>query len=107
MLTRNLAAMIEAGLVTALGIMFILFRLNIRRIAGYALIVDITLTLGLVWIFQGTYAGMMTGLFAGCVISVMLTMIKRSVGYDRMAFIRVKGELFPRLIWKHYKGVMK
>ena len=97
--------MIEAGLVTAIGFMFLMFRLNIRRVAGYALIVDLLLTFGFMWLFQGTYAGMMTGLFAGCVISIALTLVKRTIGYERAAFIRVKGELFPRLIWKSYKGV--
>lgn len=94
--------MVEAGLVTALGFIFILMRLNLRRVAGYAIIFDLAITLGLMWIFKGTYAGMMTGIFAGCVISAFLTLVRMTIGFERLELIRANGELSPRWRWVYH-----
>ena len=61
--------MLEAGLLTAIGIIWILSRLNLRRVAGYALFWDVGLTALLTWLFVGTYAGMVTGMLAGVIVS--------------------------------------
>lgn len=96
--------MIEAGLISAIGLFFILCRFNMRRICGYATIVDVVATAGFCWIFIGTYAGMMTGIFAGVLISLTLNVIRTLYGYDRARLIRRSGDLMPSVVWQHTRG---
>ena len=96
--------MIEAGLISALGAFFILLRFNIRRVAGYATLIDIAVTALFVFMFIGTYAGMMTGIFAGVIVSAMLNAIRFAVGYERASFRRMKGHIFPSVVWVRVPG---
>lgn len=96
--------MIEAGLISALGFIIVLARFNLRRVAGYALLFDVLITSALVWMFLGTYAGMMTGLFAGVIVSLFLTSVQKTVGYERAKLIRRSGNIFPSVVWVRTKG---
>lgn len=96
--------MIEAGLISAIGLFFILCRFNLRRICGYATLVDVLATTGFCWIFIGTYAGMMTGIFAGVLVSLALNVMRKVYGYDRARLIRRSGDLMPSLVWVHTRG---
>lgn len=96
--------MIEAGLISALGLFIVLFRFNIRRICGYATLVDIVATAAFVFMFIGTYAGMMTGLFAGVLVSLTLNALRKLYGYDRARLIRRSGSLLPSVVWVHTPG---
>lgn len=95
--------MVEAGLVSALGIILLLLRFNIKRIAGYGAFWDVAISGTLVFMFVGTYAGMMTGLFAGVIVSAFLHLIKQTVGAERIVLKRRKGELMPRPYWEETK----
>jgi len=95
--------MLEAGLLTAIGVIWILCRMNLRRVAGYALPVDVLITGVLTWLFIGTYAGMVTGMFAGVIVSVFLTGVKKTVGAERLKLVRNTDEAIPRLRWKDIK----
>ena len=92
--------MLEAGLLTAIGIIWILSRMNLKRIAGYIMFWDIALTTGLAFIFVGTYAGLMTGILAGVIISAFLTIVKKTIGAERLSLVRRKDEALPRVKWK-------
>ena len=92
--------MLEAGLLTAFGVIWILSRMNLKRIAGSALGWDIFLTAGLAWLFIGTYAGMVTGMLAGLIISIFLTIVKKTAGAERMQLVRKDGEYVPRARWR-------
>ena len=96
--------MIEAGLISAIGFIIIMMRLNLRRICGYAIVFDIAITALLVFMFQGTYAGMMTGLFAEIIISLFLTSVKKLYGFERAVVMRLEGNLLPSVIWVQYPG---
>ena len=96
--------MIEAGLISAIGLFFILCRFNLRRICGYATLVDVVATAAFVLMFMGTYAGMMTGIFAGVLVSLTLNVIRTLYGYDRAKLIRGTGNLMPSLVWIHTPG---
>ncbi len=96
--------MIEAGLVSAIGLIIVLARFNFLRICGYATLVDIVATSAFVWMFIGTYAGMMTGIFAGVLVSFTLNVIRTLYGYDRAQLIRQSGALIPSLVWVHTRG---
>ena len=96
--------MIEAGLISAIGLFIVLCRFNLRRVAGYATLVDVVATSAFVWMFIGTYAGMMTGIFAGVLVSLMLNAVRKVYGYDRLQWVRRSGALLPSLIWTHTPG---
>lgn len=96
--------MIEAGLISALGAFFILLRFNIRRVAGYATVIDIAVTTLFCMLFLGTYAGMMTGIFAGVVVSALLNAIRFAVGYERATLRRRKGRIIPSFVWTRTPG---
>lgn len=96
--------MIEAGLISAIGLFFVLCRFNLRRICGYATLVDVVATAAFVFMFAGTYAGMMTGIFAGVCVSLALNVVRTLYGYDRAHLIRGSGNLMPTMVWIHTEG---
>ncbi len=91
--------MLEAGLISAIGFFFVLCRFNLRRICGYATLVDVVATTAFVLMFMGTYAGMMTGIFAGVLVSMTLNVIRTLYGYERLSLQRAQGALMPSFIW--------
>jgi len=95
--------MLEAGLITAIGVIWILSRMNLKRVAGYALFWDVVITGLLVFVFIGTYAGMMTGAFAAVIVSVFLTGVKKTLGAERMTLQRSPDDALPRVRWKEVK----
>lgn len=95
--------MIEAGLITALGVIWILSRMNLKRVAGYALFWDVAISGLLAFLFIGTYAGMMTGILAGVVVSLFLTMVKKTAGAERIRLVRYQGETFAKPRWRPVK----
>lgn len=95
--------MLEAGILTAIGIIWILSRFNLRRIAGYATFWDISITALVAWLFVGTYAGMMTGMLAGLMVSAFLTIVGRTAGKERLRLERRRGETVARPRWREVK----
>lgn len=94
--------MLEAGFITAIGVIWLLCRFGARRAAGHALLIDIVSTAVLTWVFIGTYAGMVTGAFAAVIISVFLTFVRKTFGYERLELKRRHGDMFPRFTWVYY-----
>lgn len=95
--------MLEAAVLTAIGVCWILSRMNLRRIAGYALFWDVGITALLTFLFIGTYAGMVTGMAAGVLVSAFLTIVKKTAGAERMVLRRKNGDVMPRVAWKEVK----
>jgi hypothetical protein len=50
--------------------------------------------------FVGTYAGMVTGMLAGVLISLFLTIVKKTAGAERLVLHRNKDDALPRVKWK-------
>jgi len=92
--------MLEAALLTGIGVCWILSRMNLRRVAGYALFWDVTTMAVLAFLFIGTYAGMVTGMAAGVLVSLFLTVVKKSAGAERLTLERKEGDALPRAKWK-------
>jgi len=83
-----------AGFFTALGILIILYKLGIRRVLYWELVIDATLTIGIPFLFAGTYSGMMTAIFAGIFVSIALRATRlwfRIDDPDIFAAMRGKG----------------
>ncbi len=96
--------MIEAGLISAVALFLVLARFNLRRICGYRTFVDVCATAAFVFVFIGTYAGMMTGILAGACVSLMLNIMTKLYGYERAHLVRMKGHLLPTLVWTATPG---
>jgi len=92
--------MFEAALGTAVAFIFLFSYFGFKRVAGYAVIVDIAVFALCIYLFKGTYAGMMTGIFAGIIISVFLKSIRKTVGYEKVKLVRYEGKLVPEFTWK-------
>lgn len=95
--------MLEAGLITAIGIIWLLSWMNLKRVAGYGFAWDVIITFILTWIFIGTYAGMVTGMFAAAIVSVFLRLIRKVAGAERLVFERKDEDILPRAHWREVK----
>ncbi len=87
---------IYAGLIAAVAMIFLFFKLGIRKVLGYDAIVDIAFTGLLAWMLAGTFSGMMTALIGGAVLSIFLLITKKFLGYERLVW---KDHC---LQWKYY-----
>jgi MFS superfamily sulfate permease-like transporter len=73
--------MITMGVLTFLGLILLLLKLSpgtLKRLVGANFAVDLVMTVGFVLLFAatGTFAGMMTGIIAGLMLSVFLLVAK-------------------------------
>ena len=75
--------MLICGLCAATGILFLLAKLNIKRVLYFDVFIDVVSTIALLAMFAGTFAGMMAGVIGGAVISVVLFILKRVIGAER------------------------
>lgn len=95
--------MLTSALVFAVASAFALFillvKLNIRRILGYDVAVDIACTVVLLSAMEGTATGMGAAMIAAVVISLFLFVIKLCIGYERLKIVD------GHLQWVSYKPV--
>ena len=85
--------MIIAGLLSALGLLFLIFKFGIRRIITYDIPIDIVVTGFLMYAFAGTYSGMLAAMIGGLIVSVTLFVMKRTINREELTI--VKTEQFP------------
>lgn len=69
---------------------------GIRKWLGYAAVMDISFTVLLLVAFSGTFAGMVVATLAGLILAIVLSALKKILGYDRLA---LKS---GRLVWVHH-----
>ena len=92
--------MFEAGILTAIGIIWLLYWFDLKKVAALAPLIDIASFILLPIMFLGTFAGMVTGFFAGSIISLFLRIIRRTTGKPiSLKFVRFEGEWIPRPRW--------
>lgn len=90
-----------AGIVIVVAVFFTLCRIApLRRWLGYATIVDILFTVGMFSLFHDTFSGVMAACFAGLFMAVMLTALRKAIGYERMRIVR-NGLQFST-VWVSY-----
>jgi hypothetical protein len=95
--------MFTQGFIAAATVLYLFSYFNIRRILGFALIIDIVVTGGLIYMFAGSYAGMMTGVIAGLIVSMSLRIGRTLVGVERPTIARRKGNILPSFFWVRSK----
>ena len=83
-----MAVTVFSGVIAAIGIIFLLAKLNIKRVLCFDVVVDIVVTLGLTVLLAGTFAGMRAALLGGAIISMFLYMTKRLFGYEKPVWNR-------------------
>lgn len=78
MIFYTIAALAAAG-----AIIFLLLKMDIRKVLAFDLGVDVIATVALIIMFSGTFGGMMAAVLAGCIISAFLYILKRTRGYKK------------------------
>jgi len=91
--------MFTAGLIAAFGMIFLLLKFGIRRVARFDIALDIVLTFFLMWIFAGTFAGMMAGLTAGLIISVFLFIARRTIRTEKLSVVKTDTFPYRKFAW--------
>jgi hypothetical protein len=94
---------IEQIVGTALGFILMFGYIGYRKVAGYAFFVDIVLGALSMWMFLGTYSGMIVGLLSSLLITVFLQLYRKLYGYEKLELIRKNGRLLPALYWTRYE----
>ena len=71
-----------AGLLSALGLLFLIFKFGIRRVVSYDIPIDVAVTALLMWAFAGTYSGMMAAMVGGLIVAIVLYALKRTIVHE-------------------------
>jgi hypothetical protein len=71
------------GIMTVAAIYLVFLKLDIYKVIGYDLYVDITFTVALLMYFQGTYNGALVATAAGLFLSILLRITRYFFGYKR------------------------
>lgn len=95
--------MLTQGLIAAITIVWLLSYVKLRRVFAFAPVVDAACTGLLIFMFSGSYAGMMTGVIGGMLISVFLRAGRSVAGTERPMWVRRRGAILPSLIWVRSK----
>jgi len=76
-----------AGVVIVCTVFFTLCRVApLRRWLGYATIVDVVFTVLMLTMFHATITGLMAATFAGLFMAIMLTVLRKVLGYEKAEF---------------------
>lgn len=74
--------LLEATATTA-GVLAIGYKLDLKKVLNYDILIDCVVTGGLMYVYAGTYSGMVTAMVSGLLLSVSLIFLKRAIGYKR------------------------
>ena len=85
---------IMAGTMVFGALWFLSYKIGpnfIQRALGYDIVVDVMITIALMWIFAigGTISGMLTGIFVGLLVSVALFIGKKFLTHQKL--VKVGG----------------
>ena len=73
------------GLISAVGILLLLFKCgDIRKVLAFDVPIDIGATIGLSMLFFGTVSGMAIAAVGGLIITIVLFVLKKAIGYKRL-----------------------
>jgi len=91
--------MIIAGLISAAGLLFLLFKFGVRRVIAYDIPIDIMTTSLLMFVFAGTFGGMMAAMVGGLVVSITLYIMKATMTREQLVWTKTKKFPYRKLRW--------
>ncbi len=72
-----------AGIFSAFAIIFLLAKFDFDKVLWLDIPIDVASTALLIFMFAGTFAGMMAAVIGGCIISSFLWAAKKLRGYKK------------------------
>lgn len=109
--------MFFSGILTAVGFVAIAAKFSptiLQRALGYDWVVDLLMTLGLMWLFgsTGTISGMMIGVITGLCISAVLYFVKNVYKYQKyekkdgtFQWVTYPGKWTPAYLAKNLRNI--
>ena len=91
--------MIFAGILSALGLLFLIFKFGIRRIITYDIPIDIAVTGLLMYMFAGTYSGMIAAMVGGLIVSIVLYIMKRTMRREELQLVKTSNFPYRAVRW--------
>lgn len=78
--------MLLMGLLTALAVLVVMWKMNIRRWLAFEVPVDIIVTVGLgaLGAATGTVSGVMIGIISGLIFSLVFRTLRNLMGYETL-----------------------
>ena len=78
--------MIFAGLISAMAFLFLLLKLDIKKVLAFDVWIDLGVTAALAMLFYGTFSGMFAAAVGGAFFSIVLYVIKKTIGYKKLTW---------------------
>jgi len=91
--------MIYAGLISATGLLFLIFKFGIRRVITYDIPIDIAVTALLIYAFAGTYSGMLAAMVGGLIVSITLFVMKRTMNREELTIVKISKFPYRSFRW--------
>ena len=85
-----------AGVLTAVSVFILLCFLNIRKVVGYHILIDVVFSILMVVVYAGTFSGMITAFCGGLTLTILLWGTKLIMGYALW---------YPKYGWRYFPGV--
>lgn len=95
--------MILAGTLTALAVLILLFKIGIRRVIKYDILIDILATAFLLVQFGDTFAGMMAAIIGGLLISIVLWTAKKTLVREELRLVKTQKPPYREAKWVRTK----
>ena len=71
------------AVVSVLAVLFLMLKMKWQRLLYFEVVLDLLVTSMLLVMFQGTFAGMAAAVTGGALFSVVIYVMKRTLGYER------------------------
>lgn len=91
--------MFIAGLISAAGCLFLIFKFGVRKVISYDIFFDIAITAVLLASFAGTYSGMFAAMIGGLIVSIVLFIMKRTMRHEQLMFIKTNSFPYRKFTW--------
>lgn len=99
--------LITPSLVLAFAAIIIMLKLRrntLRKLLGFHVLLDVSVTVFMGMLLAGTYSGMTVAIAAGAIFSVALVVLRRVFGYARLVVVNDDDHLLPAIRWVYYTG---
>lgn len=83
------------GFLSAIALVILMSRIDIRKFVGYPVIVDIIGSVLFAVIFAGTLTGMMVAVIAALTFSAIIFLVRLIMGYERFDIKSRSWQYYP------------